>query len=157
MSKVLRRGNVKLQSSLLFDSRTNQGVGSLVRTAEVALSGLVTMNRTMGLHELMRLDQGPPLASRDAFYGQSVTVTGLLLERGTPEQLLRFVKVGQRHGYEQALREIYAIESWSELESQWQTFARSQRLRLLAHHSISAANGKSNSVANPLQLTVDSR
>ena len=121
------------------------------------LQGLVAMNRTMGLHELMKLDQGPPLASRDAFYGQSVTVTGLLLERGTPEQLLRFVKVGQRHGYEQALREVYAIESWSELESEWRTFAGSQRLRLLANHSIPAANGKSNSVANPLQLTVDSR
>ena len=121
------------------------------------LQGVVAMNRTMGLHELMKLDQGPPVASRDAFYGQSVTVTGVLLERGTPEQLLRFVKAGQRHGYEQALREIYAIESWTELESEWQNFAGSQRLRLLAHHSMSAATGKSNSVANPQQLTVDSK
>ena len=102
------------------------------------LQSLMAMNSTMGLHELMKLDQGPPVASRGAFYGQSVTLTGLLLERGTPEQLLRFVQVGQRHGYEQALREVYAIESWSELESGWQIFARSQRLRLLAHHSIPA-------------------
>lgn len=34
VSKVLRRGNVKLQSSLLFDSRSNQGISDLVRTAE---------------------------------------------------------------------------------------------------------------------------
>lgn len=121
------------------------------------LQGLVARNRTMGLHELMKLDQGPPVASRDAFYGQSVTVTGVLLERGTPEQFLRFVKAGQRHGYEKALREVYAIESWSELESEWQNFAGSQRLRLLAHHSIPAANDKSNLVAIPLQLTVDSK
>lgn len=120
------------------------------------LQGLIAMNRTMGLHELMRLDQGPQASSRGAFYGQSVTVTGVLLERGTPEQLLRFVKVGQRDSYEQALREVYEIESWSELESEWQSFAGSQRLRLQAHHSIPTANRKSNSVANPLQLTVDS-
>ncbi len=119
------------------------------------LQGLVAMNRTMGLHELMKLDQGLPVASRDAFYGQSVTVTGLLLERGTPEQLLRFVKVGQRQGYEHALREVYAIESWFELESDWQTFAGSQRLRWLAHHSIPFANDKSNLITNRLQLTVD--
>lgn len=121
------------------------------------LKGIVAMNRTMGLHELMRLDQGPPVASRDAFYGQSVTVAGVLLERGTPGQLIRFVKVGQRHGYEQALREVYSIKSWSDLESEWQTFAGSQRLRLLAHHSMPTANVKSTLAANPLQLTVDSK
>ncbi len=121
------------------------------------LQGVVAMNRTMGLHELMKLDQGPPVASRDAFYGQSVTVTGVLLERGTPEQLIRFVKAGQRQGYEHALREIYAIESWSEFESEWQNFAGSQRLRMLAHHSIPAANGNSNLASNPIQLTFDSK
>ena len=121
------------------------------------MQSLIAMKSTLGLHELMKLDKGPPMASRGAFYGQSVTVTGLLLERGTPEELLRFVKAGQRHGYDHALREVYAIESWSELESEWQTFAGSQRLRLLAHHSIPAAKGKSNSAANPLQVTVDSR
>ncbi len=121
------------------------------------LQSLISTKSTMGLHDLMKLDKGPAVASRGAFYGQSVTVTGLLLERGTPEQLLRFVKVGQRHGYDQALREVYAIESWSELESEWQTFSGSQRLRLLAHHSIPAAKGKSNSAANAPQLTVDSK
>jgi len=127
----------------------NEGIAMLAESPDKLqrrlndLQGLVAMNRTMGLHELMKLDQGPSVASRDAFYGQSVTVTGVLLERGTTEQLLRFVKAGQRHGYDQALREVYAIESWSELESEWQTFAGSQRLRLLAHHSIPATSALS--------------
>ena len=54
MSKVLRRGNVKLQSSLLFDSRTNQGVGDLVRTAEGALSGDLAGRRIEGMGFQMR-------------------------------------------------------------------------------------------------------
>ena len=54
MSKVLRRGNVKLQSSLLFDCRTNQGVGDLVRTAEGALSGDLAGRRIEGMGFQMR-------------------------------------------------------------------------------------------------------
>ena len=54
MSKVLRGGNVKLQSSLLFDSRTNQGLGDLVRTAEVALSGDMVGRRIEGMGCQMR-------------------------------------------------------------------------------------------------------
>lgn len=73
---------------------------------------------------------------RAAFYVQSVTLAGLLLERGNPQQLLRFVEAGQRDGHDKALRDVYGITSWSLLESEWQTYAGSQRLRKLAQHSL---------------------
>jgi hypothetical protein len=105
------------------------------------LHGVVVTNRCLNLHDLMTFNQGPPPQSRDAFYGQSVTLTGLLLERGTPQQFLCFVKAGQRDGYSKALDDVYGINSWSELEQEWRSYAESQRLRSLAHHSLPVVSG----------------
>ena len=65
-----------------------------------------------------------------------MTLAGLLLERGTPQQLLQFVEAGQRDGHDKALRDVYGIASWTALESEWQTYAGSQRLRSLAQHAL---------------------
>ena len=104
------------------------------------LQGVVAANRSLSLQQLMSLAQSPAPESRDAFYGQSVTLTGLLLERGTPEQLLGFVNAAQRQGYGKALYDVYGIESWSALEREWRAYAGSQRLRGLAHHSLPDVN-----------------
>lgn len=100
------------------------------------LRSVIAAGRTLNLSQLVTLENGPASADRAAFYGQSVTLTGLLLERGTPQQLLQFVKAGRRDGYDKALRDVYGITSWSTLESEWQTYAGSQRLRSLAQHAL---------------------
>lgn len=100
------------------------------------LRGVMSAGRTVSLRQLVSLENGPTPEFRASFYGQSVTLTGLLMERGTPEQFVRFVEAGQRDGYEKALRDIYGVESWSTLESEWRTFAASQKLRKLAQHSL---------------------
>lgn len=99
------------------------------------LRGVIAAGQSLKLRDLVALENGPTPAARAAFYGQSVTLTGLLLEHGTPEQFVRFVELGQRDGYDKALREVYGVESWATLDSQWRTFANSQRLRKLAQHS----------------------
>lgn len=100
------------------------------------LRGLVVAGRTLRLSQLVSLENGPASSERAAFYGQSVTLAGLLLERGTSQQLLQFVESGRRDGYDKALSDVYGITSWSALESDWQTYAGSQRLRMLAGHAL---------------------
>ena len=100
------------------------------------LRGVVAAGHTLRLSRLVSLENGPASAERAAFYGQSVTLAGMLLERGTPQQLLQFVELGQRDGHDKALRDVYGITSWTALESEWQTYAGSQRLRMLAQHAL---------------------
>lgn len=100
------------------------------------LPSVMSTGRTVSLRQLVSLENGPTPESRASFYGQSVTLTGLLLERGTPQQLIEFVHSGQRDGYDNALRVVYGVESWSALETDWRSFASSQRLRKLAQHSL---------------------
>ena len=100
------------------------------------LRGLVVTGGTLRLSQLVSLENGPASSERAAFYGQSVTLAGLLLERGTPQQLLQFVESGQRDGHDKALRDVYGITSWSALESDWQSYAGSQRLRMLAQQAL---------------------
>lgn len=100
------------------------------------LRGIVATGQTVALQDLVQLAEGPSPKARAAFYGQSVTLTGLLLERGTPTQFLQFVESGSQAGYDKALRDVYGIESWETLEGEWQTFVGSQRLRNLAQHAV---------------------
>lgn len=103
------------------------------------LRGVISTGRTISLRQLVSLENGPTPEARASFYGQSVTLTGLLLERGTPKQLIEFIHSGQRDGYDKALRDVYSVESWPALETDWRSFASSQRLRKLAQHSLPEA------------------
>ena len=100
------------------------------------LRGIVVNKKTVALRDLVHSADGPTPTARAAFYGQSVTLTGLLLERGTPGQFLQFVEAGSQAGYDKALRDVYGIESWQTLEGDWLTFVGSQRLRKLAQHAV---------------------
>ncbi len=99
------------------------------------LRSVAAAGRTLGLRQLLSLENGPTSETRAAFYGQSVTLAGLLLEQGTPRQLIQFVEASQREGHDKALRNVYGIESWSKLETDWREFAASQQLRQFAQHS----------------------
>jgi hypothetical protein len=61
------------------------------------------------------------------YYAQSVSLTRFLVERGTPEQLIQFVRESGRNGIEAALRQTYRISGIAELQAQWQGYA-SERL-----------------------------
>lgn len=118
------------------------------------LRGVMSAGRTVSLRQLVSLENGPTPESRASFYGQSVTLAGLLLERGTPQQLIQFVEAGQRDGHDKALRDVYGIESWPALESEWRSFAASQRLRKLAQHSLHEAKSDQRVSATERKMTV---
>jgi len=70
--------------------------------------------------ELTSIRDYPQGDGRDAFYGQSASLVAYLIERDSPERFLEFVKLGQKHGFERALTEIYRINSLAELDARWQ-------------------------------------
>lgn len=71
------------------------------------------------LVELLALDGYPQADRHAAFYGQSASLVQYLVERGTPEQFVRFVRSGANDGYEKALRDTYRINGVAELEHRW--------------------------------------
>jgi hypothetical protein len=74
----------------------------------------------------------PNAESWNLYYAQSVSLTQFLVEQGSPEQFVTFVRGAQRKGVESALREFYHIEGFAELENRWQSFARRQAAEITA-------------------------
>jgi hypothetical protein len=81
--------------------------------------------RLFKLSELMAIDY-PNAESWGLYYAQSVSLTQFLVEQSTPEQFVSFVRAAQREGVEQALRELYHIEGFPDLETRWRNYARRQ-------------------------------
>lgn len=70
------------------------------------------------LQDLMVLNRFPDPRYRDAFYGQSVSLIHLLHSRSEhPSQVLDFADHAQQHGYDSALREVYEIDGFQELQA----------------------------------------
>ncbi|MGO9814622.1 MAG: peptidase MA family metallohydrolase [Isosphaeraceae bacterium] len=81
--------------------------------------------RVFKLSELMAIDY-PSAEAWTLYYAQSVSLTQFLVDQGSPEQFVGFVRSAQRKGVEIALRDSYQIDGFPELENRWQTFARRQ-------------------------------
>ena len=75
--------------------------------------------RVFKLSELMAIDY-PSADAWNLYYAQSVSLTQFLVQQGSPEQFVGFVRSAQRKGVEIALRESYHIEGFAELENRWQ-------------------------------------
>jgi hypothetical protein len=69
--------------------------------------------------ELFSLEDYPGAARQAAFYGQSASVAQFLVNRGTPEQFVRFVEQATNGGYDAALRSCYDIDGVHGLERLW--------------------------------------
>jgi hypothetical protein len=93
------------------------------RTAE--LTGPLKEGRVFKLSELMAIDY-PSAESWSLYYAQSVSLTQFLVELGTPEQFVTFVRGAQQKGVEESLNSVYKIAGFPELENRWQTYARRQ-------------------------------
>ena len=60
------------------------------------------------------------------YYAQSVSMTRFLVESSSPHKFIRFVRESQTTGAESALRSVYQISGFDELQKRWLTYARSQ-------------------------------
>ncbi|HKM53413.1 MAG TPA: hypothetical protein VJY33_08380 [Isosphaeraceae bacterium] len=89
------------------------------------LIGPLQDGRVFRLSELMATDY-PSADAWSLYYAQSVSLTQFLVEQGTPQQFVSFVRTAQHKGVESALREVYGIGGFPDLENRWQNFARRQ-------------------------------
>lgn len=81
-------------------------------------------NRLFAVDVLMNMDY-PDERYWSLYYAQSVSLTRFLVEQGTPAQMIQFLQESQRDGYEPALRRVYRIEGFTDLQRRWIAYARS--------------------------------
>jgi hypothetical protein len=86
--------------------------------------------------DLVRMTDYPPAEHRDAFYGQSASLVGFLMEQDSPEKFLNFVELAMDQGYDPAVREVYGMASMAQLQAAWQPrlSIREQTPLLLTEH-----------------------
>jgi hypothetical protein len=82
-------------------------------------------NRLFAVDVLMNMDY-PDERYWGLYYAQSVSLTRFLVEQGTPAQMIQFLQTSQREGYEPALRRVYKIEGFVDLQRRWSAYARSK-------------------------------
>lgn len=70
-----------------------------------------------------RQDQYPDPRRIGPFYAQSVSLVEYLASLKGPQVFSQFLRDGMRSGYEAALRRHYGLQSFGELEQQWQGYA----------------------------------
>lgn len=86
----------------------------------------VKVGTALPLRELLHLDRPPSPAQFPAVYGQSLSLARFFAQRGRPEQMLAFVHHAHRAGYVAALKEIYDLDGFHELETAWRRFVRTE-------------------------------
>jgi len=82
-------------------------------------------NRLFAVDVLMSMDY-PDERYWSLYYAQSVSLTRFLVEMGTPAQMIQFLQESQRDGYEPALRRVYRIEGYPDLQRRWIAYARTK-------------------------------
>jgi hypothetical protein len=85
----------------------------------------LSAGQVIDLRQLMSTDT-PDAKDWSLYYAQSVSLTRFLVEQGSAEQLIKFVRESGRKGIEPALRDIYGLGGFAELEERWQAYAREQ-------------------------------
>jgi hypothetical protein len=82
----------------------------------------------------------PSSSQCGTFYGQSLSVVNFLVQRGSPQQFVQFVRQATQVGYDRALSESYGIRGVIELDRLWRHDSFSpdgrQELRPSSHGSI---------------------
>lgn len=129
-------------SNFRIPAWADEGIAMLAESPEKLQTRLLELRRlnqqgqSIGPRKLVNLRNGPSPGTWGLFYGESVLFTGLLLEKGTPENLLAFIELGEKNGYSNALQQVYGISSWKELEEDWKKYSVSDQVRQLSGHHV---------------------
>jgi hypothetical protein len=95
------------------------------------LTGPLREGRIFKLSDLMAIDY-PNAEAWSLYYAQSVSLTQFLVQLGTPQQFVSFVRGAQKIGIEASLKAAYKIDGFPDLEQRWQEFATRQAGELTA-------------------------
>lgn len=77
------------------------------------------------LNDLMTMDY-PESRHWPLYYAQSVSLTRFLVESESPAAFVKFVRAAQEVGFEPALKQVYRIRGFEELQARWLTFAKTR-------------------------------
>lgn len=76
-------------------------------------------SRVFRLQSFIVMREYPAADCWDVFYGQSASLVGLLMQQGSPAQLLQFAKNVEVLGPDAAVREVYGFSNCGALEETW--------------------------------------
>ncbi len=108
----------------------NEGMGVLAESAakqeqrRLAFLRAEARGGALDTLSLLRLSDATRPASLDAFYHQSASLVGLLVERGTPVQFTEFLELAAEHSDERALAAVYKIDGAAHLTRLWRNSDR---------------------------------
>jgi hypothetical protein len=94
--------------------------------------------RLFRLADLMKMDY-PDGRFWSLYYAQSVSLTRYLVELGTPEQFVEFVRASQRGNLDDELKRVYGIAGLADLQDRWLSHVR-KRPAALASSTTDDAN-----------------
>jgi peptidase MA superfamily protein len=93
---------------------------ALKQTAHLAdLREAHSRGQSFRLAQLFAFENYPQPDQQATFYGQSVSLAKFLVERGSAEQLVGFVELATKQGYDTAARDVYQFDGVAALERAW--------------------------------------
>lgn len=102
------------------------------------LSGPLADNRLFRVADLMSMDY-PDGRFWSLYYAQSVSLTRYLVEQGSPEKFIEFVRGSQRAGVDAELKRVYGITSVADLQTRWLAHVRAREKRLAVAETAAGA------------------
>jgi hypothetical protein len=88
------------------------------------LREILSRRQSMRLEELVAANRLPAPQMRNAFYGQSIALTSLLVRQSSPAQFADFIELSQRDGFERALKSRFGMDGFSALNREWDRWTR---------------------------------
>jgi hypothetical protein len=109
----------------------DEGMAVLAEPASEQSLRAADLNEPLATGRLFRLNDLTGMDYPDGrywsvYYAQSVSLTRFLVEQGTPAQFVEFVQEAQRTSYEPALKKVYKIAGYNELQARWLAYAKAK-------------------------------
>ena len=129
----------------------DEGIAMLSESAEKSrerlenLRTILSQGPTLSMVDLTRMNRMPQPQLRDAFYGQSIALTSMLVRKSTPARFADFVADSVAGGMDQALQLHYSLENVSKLQQEWNEWIK--RPEAMTFVSLPIQTGKAAAVA----------
>ncbi len=88
------------------------------------LQKLLAANTTCPIADVLSYTRLPAPHLRDAYYGQSLALTSLLIQKSSPAKFADFIEESRTSGIESALQSHYAIHDIASLQRVWNEWTR---------------------------------
>ncbi len=88
------------------------------------LKVILTQQQTLRVSDLVRMQFMPERHQLDAFYGQSLALSSLLIRKSTPARFADFVEDAMQQGFDPALQRHYQMSGVAALEQEWKAWTK---------------------------------